>query len=363
MPPERVVDEVLFAALDAAITGTASAFQVPDSLSPATLAAVLQAAERGQLDVVVAEGLETLGVPSASLNLEARRALARYRAVLLEDERRRIDGALSSAEIPHLHLKGTFHDALLYGARGSRGSHDIDVLVPREFEALAISALSGLGYSRRRSGTHPATEDSSRARLLSRQTAAGSTDVDLHVGLLNEPPFKDPALEVLSRAVTYPTPVGPIRGMALEDMLLHLAANLAQDRFKPRLPLAVDAALLIASKPLDLELVVQRARAWGCATAAWALLALIAARFSAPIPEDLLDGLRPPLPIARWVSRIAGVSDPPMRQPRSTSTAVLKIEWPLSGRLLWPWTAASRWAHLRFLDRLRLWRESDRGEP
>lgn len=353
-------DELMFHALRAA----APFDHVPPrpvDIEPALVGLVLERAATVLLDVPVAEGLARLGVDASRLGAEERRSRARYRALLLDHERRLVERALGEDGVPFVHLKGVLHDAMLHRGEGRRGSRDVDVLVAKEHEAAAASALGRVGYRRAPIATHVATEEASRARLFIRSTAERTHQLDLHVALVNDPPFRDPTRAVLERAVVYDTSLGPMRGLAREDLLLHLAANLGGDRFRARLPLAYDAAVLLATQPVDLERVALTARAWRSQTATWALLSLVVARFALPVAPAALAALRPPRPVARWVARIAGVDGPPLTEPSRTSAAIVVVEWPLTGRPLWPVTATTRWARLRTLDRLRARGGWDRG--
>jgi hypothetical protein len=350
--PRAAVDDALFRALDAAVTGRARG-AAPSSTTDATL----DAAARARLQGLALRGLRRLGAAS----LPPRRAAELGGALQLERERAQLTSALEARGVDVLVLKGALHDPLLYGARGERGATDLDLLVRRAQEPDASAVLREARYARVRFETHLASDDASKERMWARPDAAGRRVVDLHVGLLNAPPFTVDEDALFSRAVTHDTPLGPIRGLHVDDLVAHLAGNLGQDRFRARLPLAVDAAAALGQLPVDLDEVVARARAWGCGWALWALLRLVDARFDVPIPDEILRAVAPPRALRPVLERIAGVRAPPPPARTRGLRPIVTREWPLSGQRAWPVRASARWARLRALDVARA--QLERRQP
>lgn len=311
----------------------------------------LARAGREFLDLMVAHGLQRLGAAEDATGLNERAKRALRRALILEHDRVTISNALSAQHIDHLFFKGSLSDPLWWGGRGMRGATDVDILVPRSAEDSAARALISLGYERKQILTHLATEDASKERLFHHSDFQAHFPVDLHLGLLNEPPYCDPADQVFRRAVVYETAAGAIRGPSYEDMMLLAAGNLGQSCFAERYKLAVDAACLLLREKLDLNIVASRAAQWGVTIPLWGLLRLVEERLHVPAPAWFLDRLAPFRPIRRVVERVAGVRRAPWH-PEGTGGLVL-AGWPLTGRPFWPLEATWRWARLRIADRVR----------
>lgn len=357
LPVDEQSETLLFAALRE-VLGTGSGFVLPDS-GPSRvdrLQSVLAHSGKEFIDCMAARGIRQLGATDQETGLENRKKRALRRALILDRDRIRIGDALTAKGIQWLFFKGVLCDALWWGGQGMRGATDIDILIPRSVENEATAILMDLGYERRRSPTHPATEDAAKERLFHHPDSFSHFPVDLHLGLLNDPPYLDPAEQVFQRAVVYKTAVGPIRGPSREDTLLLAAGNLGQSCFAERYKLALDAACLFLHESLDLDVVITRAVQWHVTIPLWGLLRLIEERLRVSIPEWLLNRVAPPLPLRGMVERVAGVRTLPWH-PESGSGLIL-AGWPLSGRIFWPLIAAWRWARLRNADR-----RNSRGTP
>jgi hypothetical protein len=339
---EAFVFEALRAVLGTGEIAASANFAIPE------IDAALARAGKEFLDLMVACGFQRLGVPKESTGLDERTPKALIRALILDHDRAAIGNAFLARGIEHLFFKGALSDALWWGGRGMRGASDIDVLVLRSAENEATHALLNLGYERHWIPTHLATEDASKERLFHHHDSKSHFPVDLHIGLLNEPPYRDCADQVLQRAIVYETAVGPIRGPCLEDMLVFAGGNLGQSCFAERYKLVVDAACLMLHEKLDLHIVASRADQCHITVPLWGLMRLIETRLQIPVPDWFLDRLTPRLPIKGIVERVAGVHNIPWH-PKSSSGIVF-ASWPLSGCLFWPLIAASRWAMLRIAD-------------
>ena len=307
------VDWALTHALRAALWHARGATGLPRfPLGGALLDEVLREAERHRVDVLVAEGLSSLGTPQDLLALEERRHRALARALLLQSARQRVSSILDEARIPHLYLKGVLSDALYWGARGARGTSDLDLLVPRDRSQDAVVALAEIGVQEARYPRHRASIECGNARNLRWRTPAADVAIDVHAWLLSEPPFVDPSSEVLSEARTYETAGGAIRGPSPEHALLYLAGNLGSDGFSGRLKLALDAACLLLSGDVDVDRVRTGVRRWGCSAALWALLALVEARLGVVAPRGLLEQLQPGWARGAFLRRVVGVKRAPL---------------------------------------------------
>lgn len=342
-------EDLLFAALRE-VLGSGSGAERAD-LDADSVHEVLERAAGEFLDLMVARGLENLGATKVATGSRERQKQSLRRAVILEHDRNSLSQSLMSKGIEHLFFKGVLSDPLWWGGQGMRGASDIDLLVPRSTENECALILKGLGYELRQAPTHLATEDASKERLYHHNDFQSHFPVDLHLGLLNDPPYIDPADEVFQRAIVYETASGAIRGPCREDMLLLAAGNLGQSCFPERYKLVVDAACLLSRETLDLDIIASRACQWGITAPLWGLLRLIEERLHMQVPPRLLDRLAPFRPLRGVIERVAGVRRSPWH-PGSGIKHIL-ASWPLSGRIFWPMTATWNWARLRIADRER----------
>ncbi len=268
--------------------------------------------------------------------------------MLLQHDRARIGSAFDAAHIAHAFLKGALIDAVFFDGRGVREVADIDVLIHRADDVLAWRAMVGAGYHRFVPASSSATDDAAKERLHRREDGRPGFDVDLHLGLINEPPFHDFAVDALRRRVVYATSVGAIPGLCPEDMLVHMGGNVGGDWLGAHAKLAGDTALLLGRFSIDLATVASRARRAGCDVALWALLRVAAERHGARVPAWLLAELAPTSMLRRRaVERVLAGSV----QARSQAERLVRIDWPLCGRPLWPIEKTARWASLRVQDR------------
>jgi hypothetical protein len=343
------MESLLFAALREVLGLDSSAGRA--GIDVESLHGVLEHAATQFLDLMVAYGLQGLGFDEDATALEERKQQSLRRAIILENDRIAIGNAFRAKGIDHLFLKGALSDPLWWGGQGMRGASDLDILIHRSAESESALILKSLGYEREVTLTHLATEDASKERLFHHGDFRSHFPVDLHLGLLNEPPYFDPADQVFQRATVYETPSGTIRGPCREDMLLLAAGNLGQSCFPERYKLVVDAACLLLRENLDLDTVASRATQWHVTIPLWGLLRLIEERLHIPLPDWLLDRLAPFYPLRGIIELIAGVKKSPWH-PGSGLRQIL-AGWPLSGRAFWPLIATWQWARLRIADRAR----------
>ncbi len=344
---EDQTEELLFAALRE-VLGSPSRIEGL-ALSADSIQDALARAGKEFLDLMAARGLQRLGASETETSLETRMERSLRRALILEHDRISVSGALEAHGIDHLFLKGALSDPLWWGGQGMRGASDIDILIGRAAEEESALILRDLGYERKRSLTHPATEDASKERLFQHGDIRSHFPVDLHIGLLNDPPYFDPADEVFERAVVYETSVGRMRGPSREDMLLLGAGNLGQSSFAERGKLVVDAACLLSREKPDLEVVASRAAQWRVTAPLWGLLRLVEVRLHVPVPDWLLDRLAPMRPLKAIIERVVGVHRSPWH-PEGGIKLIL-AGWPLTGYVFWPLIASWHWARLRISDR------------
>lgn len=285
---QSVLDELLGAGI-AVACGQAPPRRAP--LDPGAVADALADAEVVHLGALAAIGAKALGQPDEVTQAEVRSLDGRARAAWFHAAAREVSGRLDRAGLRHVFFKGVVSDALFFGGRGLRGTSDVDVLVD-DLDAAA-AALGDLTTGEAVEAGRPRLGLLRTARTLPATVFGQRVFIDLQ-GSWFRAPLVDDTAGVLARAVRQgrelPRP-------ALEDAMAYAGGNLVMDRFSGRLKLAVDVAMALGlGLPCDWGVVVQRARAWRCGGALWALLDWTTRHLGAAVPLDVLGGLRPPAP-------------------------------------------------------------------
>jgi hypothetical protein len=148
-------------------------------------------------------------------------------------------------------LKGADVVSRLYGVRGARPMSDVDLLV-HEVDLPAIDRLlTALGFARQ--------IDGNPAYLSPDQEL--SLDLTTTIWYLS----RREVAEIWSRAITRPLLGTQIRGLATEDLLIHLVAYAVVHRGHLAAPFAQDLRLLIEKESPDWPTVVSRSRQYGLA--------------------------------------------------------------------------------------------------
>lgn len=239
-------------------------------------------------------------------------------------------------------LKGAHLVTAVYPPGEDRGPMaDVDFLVRPAHWEVAMELLRDLGFTRRADPNRPATG-------AEFHEAGFVLDVGPARSILFEPhrQFAQPARHPIDYAAVWDRSSAgefdgaPCRRLAPEDHLLHGVIHLFSHRFRGPARGLRDLELLVRLAGADLDLVVDRAREWECATAAWLAL-------------TLLHGLAPALGADRAASRIA---------PRIWKRAVLRMLVPDAGgfcfgdrglrtdqAVLWPWLLDSAGQGIRFV--------------
>lgn len=207
---------------------------------------------------------------------------------------------LASRGIDHLLLKGPHLGAIAYAETWQRDYGDLDVLVrPGDFHN-ALSALVDGGLAL---PDPPAGRDATIAAYYNRGLLAPQGWlVELHRAFCGYELFRIDYDALFARAVPFHFGQTAARGLALEDLLLHLVVHAAKSHFRSIAPKHVqDVALLTAHQPVSWALFLTRAGEAGCRTASWILLSAAAKIHGAEIPEDVLRHLRPSLARRWWL--------------------------------------------------------------
>ena len=253
----------------------------------------------------------------------ARRNLAHHAELARLIDTLTVDG------IPAILLKGAHVSTALYGDVGLREMGDLDLLVRPEHLERATSLVLGLGYA-------PARPFSIAVdRAVSHHVSVLFRPPHFHVELhwnLTEPrqPYAIDPSELWERAVPVGMTNRGARGLANEDLLLHLCLHVShQHRFEFGLRSLCDLAALLArhGDALDWPAVSERAERWRWIRGVRLALQLSQDLFGARLPPrgqealqlgrlpadlvaaatlQLLDGDDPANRPAPWISRLAG---------------------------------------------------------
>jgi len=282
-------------------------------------------------------GLALLGNPVD----DERRAFARERAIaslVFEQRRRRLSTMLNDHGIRHAYFKGALMDALFWRGSGLRGSTDIDVLVAQRDLAAVTMLLEQEGGERIFIEDRQASLAASHARVFHWYSGGADIDVDVHVSMLDAPPFVDPASEILTAATHHQTHQGLLPGFSLDDALAWTGGKLVAGGFLDRMKLAVDAWSLLALGA-DLGAALERARRWRAEKGLALLLALVEKRLGSPRPElDLARPSRHLSPGTRELGAIVvGIDGPPLPLRGMPSRALFSDDQWQGARSMFRW--------------------------
>jgi hypothetical protein len=206
-----------------------------------------------------------------------------------------VHAALAEAGLPALALKGTSLVAAAYVDRSVRPMEDIDVLVRRSQVVDAMNVLGGLGFS-----PYGITERCLRERLAVRAELPGCAFVnqkgeyvDLHWNALHLDRRVDADERAWARSNRIEFEGVSINVLHPNDQLLQLCAHGIQDTDSSAIRWIADAAIVIkASRTLDWEGFVERARFHRLSASLADALALLKRILSLPIPDWVVKQLR-----------------------------------------------------------------------
>lgn len=241
------------------LSGAASSGPVPPT--------VVRLAERaGALDLLCAvlpahnrlDGQRLHLLKRAGLGLVALEAL------------RSIAPALQVAGVHVVVLKGMAHALMFERGGPTRAMADIDLLVDRRDFTPAAEALSALGYPRE-AGALCLPEDVVHEAAFSN----GQVRVELHRGFASDPRQRVDHAGLMARAV----PAGPdcpgVLRLAPEDAVLHHCLHMAEHLYMQGIRPVWELRRLLLLDPPDLDVVVQRAKAWGLRRTMWCAFRLL----------------------------------------------------------------------------------------
>ncbi len=222
-------------------------------------------------------------------------------AMRREGELRRIlDGLAAQGICPGV-FKGAALAYTIYPTPGCRPMGDIDLWVTHAEMPAAIEVLGELGYRFHEKADRPhAMTQATDGEVQMRPTQPGQHLVELHWGVFaGEWLARTTAVDragVRSRLVRTPLTGGrEVLLLAPEDALIQLAVHLGINHQMSlnALRSLVDIALLAQQRPVDWDVVVERARTWRVATVVGLVLALADACFSLPVLQAPAATLAP----------------------------------------------------------------------
>jgi hypothetical protein len=212
--------------------------------------------------------------------------------LLAEATYRAIAGVLDPRGIDHLVLKGPHLGAMVYDEAWQRDYGDLDLLIREGQFEEALSALLSSGFTLK---APPAGREATIATAYDRGVVSPhGWLVELHRAFSPYGLYRVDYDALFARAVPFRFGGVEARGLAVEDLLLHLVIHAAKSQFFAIEPKHVqDVALLVARQPIEWETFLTQAEGAGCRTAAWVLLSAAVTIDGAKIPEEVLDRLRP----------------------------------------------------------------------
>lgn len=229
--------------------------------------------------------------------------LARFRAMYVDTagrnaralhETRRMAQALAGRGIEVILLKGIALARFTYDEPGLRNMADVDVMVRRDrlADAEAVYVANGYGPLPR-----PDIEEfCRRSNHLAKLVKPGMPVVEVHWGI--ERPTSPFAIDLdglWARAISRELDGVPVRALAPEDALLHLAVHLSYHHLFDRAALKglVDVRELLAKERahFDWPAMVARAGAWGVSGFVYTTLRLAEDLLEAGVPASVLQAL------------------------------------------------------------------------
>lgn len=229
------------------------------------------------------------------------------RNALLLGELDRLLQALARAGLPVIVLKGAFLAREVYGHPGRRPMIDLDLLLPRDRLGEGAAVLQGMGYALPGDPGPVLAASLARSHHLPRLQKPPGLGVELHWTLASPEAGLSIGLEGLwERSREWGRGGGWARGLAPEDLLLHLGIHASQgDGFCLGIGLRplVDVAAVVRAygTRLDWPALVERAREWGAARRVFLVLRLAVDWTGAAVPDWVLPALEPPGFDPHWV--------------------------------------------------------------
>lgn len=239
------------------------------------------------------KGRERRDAPERPTEPATHDAAARHehiaRNLRLMRELKRALVALDAAGISAVVLKGAALHATVYRI-DERAMQDVDLLVQPARLGEAADVLVGLGLQPLTSPGRPLGTRLFHARGYGHPDG---TQVDLHASIAPAGRWRVDVPGLFARAT--PCDLDGFAGLRLsnEDLVLHLALNLAKDELAHAARCAEDVARVLTALPVDWRTLTGRAHDWGCTAALWLCLELAQRRQNAEVPASAMTDLAP----------------------------------------------------------------------
>lgn len=251
-------------------------------------------ASRAAVDPDVARRLERRALATAIRN--------RQRAVELA----RLLAAFDAAGVAVMPVKGIAIAESVYADVGLRTFDDIDLLTRRSERDAARAVLAGAGYRTRDEPRFEELHHRFHDLQYFRPLEGGVQCVELHWDLWSERAFASDIEGMWSRARPIRVAGTDTRGLADEDIILHLAIHRVSSAL--RLRFVCDVAELVRRRGtrIDWDGLERRATQVGARVALHMMLSLARQLLDAPVPDQVLARTRPGRVRSWWLDRTCG---------------------------------------------------------
>ena len=273
----------------------------------------------------------------AAMVSEAR--LARHRAQMARFEMFELARALATFDAPRILLKGAAYLAQDLQVSEGRFLSDIDLLVPRSQLDDAEQLLVRAGWQPQQVDSYDEHYYRAWSHELPPMRFPGrSLELDLHHTILPVTGRIRPDASALFEAAI-PVPGTPFHALCPADQVLHACAHLFQDSdLTHRLRDLADIDALLRHYGSDREFwpeLTRRASRHALARPCWYALRYCKRYFQTPVPEDLMRGARPSVPVRSMMDRLAPAALPPVDPDRPAGIASRLAQRALLARSLW----------------------------
>ena len=228
--------------------------------------------------------------PDSLMTLNATQVVAGHMAAeAAYGEVRRL---LDSRGIECIVLKGPHLNAEYYGSTPPREYTDLDLLIrPGQFEDAVSSLMSG--------GFTPIKGP--EGRYVRGFNSPQGWPVELHRAFESYGLFRVDYEALFERSTNFQFGAESAKGLAREDLLLHLVMHAAKSHFRQIGRKHIDDIALVVKRPIRWEVVLERAREFRCSAASWIFLSAAAYISAADIPPGILGQLQPSWLRRKWL--------------------------------------------------------------
>jgi hypothetical protein len=204
---------------------------------------------------------------------------------------------LSQHSIPSVTLKGTYLAERLFSSLDARRCGDIDILVPEEDWHTARRLLEDAGYEPAATVNPGVLQHAFHDVPLVRVAHGRAFIVELHRQLTDPRSVTIDYQNLWQRVANEGVRSGNLVGLPPAELLVFLAIHAPKhDTGVMRLLADIDHLISREEELLDWQYAVALARTWHADAILYFVLTLSASLLRTPVPDDVLDAIRPP----RW---------------------------------------------------------------